>query len=200
MKLFREYLAEAQRTYNYRIKFVGDAPESFEKELREKLKQFDPIKMADSKTTPVMPKSTDFPKYPNDRVTMFDCEFRYPAIEPQIKQIAQLLMFDPNKIVMLTTAYCDGVVTELSRTEEENKGLLVDTDYPDNTAEQKELKKDYSTGPYDHDVLKNAYRSDFEIAGGTTPPAKTTNDFKTGDKSPMTNIKRPGMPKTGRNP
>jgi hypothetical protein len=203
MTLFKQYLAESQRTYNYRIKYVGDVPEDFEKNLKEKLKQFDPLKTSETKETPVMPKSTDFPKYPNERVKMFDVEFRYPAIEPQIKNFAQFLGLDPNRIVMLTTAHSDGFVDEIERTDEENKGLLVDTDYPENTPEQNELKKDYSAPYGEHNVLKNTYRSDFEIAGyeGKTPPkAKTTNDFKIGNDSPMTKVKRPAKPATGRNP
>lgn len=200
MKNFREYLAESQRTYNYRIKWVGDTENGFADALKEKIKQFDPVKVSEIKSTPVMEKSTDFPKFPNERVHMMDVEFRYPAIEPQIKQIAQILGFDPNKIVMLTTAHCDGMVDELERMDKENKGLLVDTDYPQDTPLQKELVQDYSTGPYDHAVLKNAYRSDFTVAGGKTPKAVTTNDFKQGDDSPMTKVKRPNRPKTGRNP
>jgi hypothetical protein len=54
----------------------------------------------------------------------------------------------------------------------ENKDLLNDTDYPAPDAEQKALSKDYATGPYDHAVLKNAYRTDFTVAGGKTPLPK----------------------------
>jgi hypothetical protein len=61
-----------------------------------------------------------------------------------------------------------------------------------------ELKADYSADPYNHAVLKNSYRSNFTIAGGTTKPAETTNDFKTGNTSPMTHAeKRPARPATG---
>jgi hypothetical protein len=49
-------------------------------------------------------------------------------------------------------------------------------------------------------VLKNAYRSDFTIAGGKTPPAKTTNEIAQGTQSPMTKITRPPKPATGANP
>jgi hypothetical protein len=200
MKNLREYLAESQRTYNYRISICGEMPSDFIDRLKEKLKQFDIAKITEPRETPIMPRSTSFPKYPNEKVTMFDCQFRYPAIESQTKNFAQSLGLDPNRIVMLTSAHCDGIVDELERTDEENKGLLVDTDYPDNTPEQKELIKDYSAPYGEHEVLKNTYRSDFEIAGGTTPPAKTTNDFKMGDDSPFTKVKRPAKPKTGRNP
>lgn len=201
MKHFREYLSESERVYSYRIKFVGDAPADFVKALNEKLQQFDPVKIGDTKETPVMPRSTDFPKFPNEKVTMYDVEFRYPAIEPQIKQLAQLLGFDPNRIVMLTSAHCDKMVDELDRIDTENKDLLADTDFPADTQEQKDLIKDYSA-PYDeHAVLKNAYRSDFTIAGSPgTKPATTTNDYAVGTKSPMSDVKRPPRPATGANP
>jgi hypothetical protein len=129
-----------------------------------------------------------------------DCEFRYPAIEPQIQQIAQLLGLDPNRIRLLTTAYEDSMAEEKEKIKDQNKDLLTDTDFPAPDAEQKALSKDYSA-PYDqHAVLKNAYRSEFTVAGGKTPPAETTNDLPMGNSSPMTKVKRPPRPATGANP
>jgi hypothetical protein len=200
MKKFNEYLAESQRVYNYRIKIVGDVPTGFIKALEEKLKQFDPAKVSAVKTTPVQLNPAEFPAYSNERVSHMDCEFRYPAIEPQIQQIAQLLGLDPNRIRMLTVPYEDSMNKERVDVEEQNQDLLTDTDYPAPDKEQKALSKDYSTGPYDHAVLKNAYRSNFEIAGGKTPAAQTTNDLPMGDTSPMSTVKRPARPLTGRNP
>jgi hypothetical protein len=200
MKKFNEYLAESQRVYNYRIKIVGDVPSGFVKALEEKLKQFDPAKISDVKTTPVQLNPAEFPAYNNERVSHMDCEFRYPAIEPQIQQIAQLLGLDPNRIRMLTVPYEDSMNKERVEVDEQNKDLLTDTDYPAPNKEQKALSKDYSTGPYDHAVLKNAYKSNFTVAGGKTPPATTTNDLAMGDTSPMSTIKRPARPLTGRNP
>ena len=199
MKNFQQYLAESERTYNYRIKIVGDVSPDFVKQLEEKLAQFDIVKISKPKTTPVQLKPADFPKHSNDSVTSMDVEFRYPAIEPQIKQIAQLLMMDPNRIIMLTTPHEEGMDTERERVAAQNKNLL-DTDYPADTAEQKALSADYSA-PYDqHAVLKNSYRSDFTVAGGKTPAAKTTNDLPMGNDSPMTKVKRPPRPATGANP
>jgi hypothetical protein len=200
MKNFQQYLAESERTYNYRIKIVGDVAPDFVKQLEEKLAQFDVVKITKPKTTPVQLQPADFPKHSNDSVTSMDVEFRYPAIEPQIKQIAQLLMMDPNRIIMLTTPHEEGLTIEKEKVERQNKDLLTDTDYPAPDAEQKALSKDYSA-PYDeHAVLKNTYRSDFEVAGGKTPPAKTTNDLPMGTTSPMTKVKRPPRPATGANP
>ena len=200
MKKFQEYLAESERTYNYRIKIVGDTPSGFLKDLEEKLKQFDIVKISAPKTTPVQAKPADFPAFDNDRVTHVDVEFRYPAIEPQIKQLAQLLMFDPNRIRMLTTPYEDSMDSERAKIEEQNKDLLTDTDFPAPNKEQKALYKDYSTEYNNHAVLKNAYRSDFTVAGGKTPAAKTTNDLPMGKNSPMSKIKLPPKPATGNKP
>lgn len=200
MKNFKDYLAESQRTYNYRMKIVGDVEPAMIKALEEKLKQFDPVKISPVKTTPIQLKPADFPAHANESVSAMECEFRYPAIEPQIQQIAQLLGLDPNRIRLLTSAHEESLDVEREKIADENQDLLTDTDYPAPDAEQKALKKDYSA-PYDqHAVLKNSYRSDFTVAGGKTPPAKTTNDLPMGNDSPMTRTKRPPKPATGAQP
>ena len=200
MKNFKDYLAESERTYSYRIKVVGDIAPDFVKMLEEKLKQFDPVKISAVKKTPIQLKPADFPAHANESVSSMDVEFRYPAIEPQIKEIAQLLFLDPNRIIMLTIPHEDGMDSEREKVAAENKNLLTDTDYPAPDAEQKALIKDYSAPYNKHAVLKNAYRSDFTVAGGKTPPARTTNDLPMDNTSPMTNIKRPPRPATGANP
>ena len=196
MKKFHQYLAESERTYDYRIKILGDVPPTFIKDLEQKLEQFDIVRMSGKKTTPVQRLLKDFPNEENDMVTSVDVSFRHPAIEPQIQQLAQLLGFNPNRIRLLTQPYVDSIDKEISDINTQNKDLIADTDYPAPDAEQQALKKDYSGDPYKHAVLQNAYRSDFTVAGGKTPPAKTTNDIKQDTKSPMTNIKRMPRPAT----
>mgnify|MGYP003661001655 CR=1 FL=1 len=151
MKNFQQYLAESERTYNYRIKIVGDVAPDFIKMLEEKCKQFDIVSFGKPKSTPVQLRPADFPKHSNDSVTSIDVEFRYPAIEPQIKQLAQLLMIDPNRIIMLTTPHEEGMDSERERVAAQNKNLL-DTDYPADTPEQLALKADYSA-PYDQECI-----------------------------------------------
>jgi hypothetical protein len=196
MKKFHHYLAESERTYDYRIKILGDVPPTFIKDLEQKLEQFDIVKLSGKKTTPVQRLLKDFPNEENDMVTSVDVSFRYPAIEPQIQQLAQLLGFNPNRIRLLTQPYVNSIDNEISEINTQNKDLIADTDYPAPNAEQQALKKDYSGDPYKHAVLQNAYRSDFTVAGGKTPPAKTTNDIKQDTKSPMTDIKRMPRPAT----
>ena len=196
MKKFHQYLAESERTYDYRIKILGDVPPTFIKDLEQKLQQFDIVKMSGKKTTPVQKLLKDFPDEENDMITSVDVSFRYPAIEPQIQQLAQLLGFNPNRIRLLTQPHVESMDKEIADITAQNKDLINDTDYPAPDAEQQALKKDYSGDPYNHAVLQNAYRSDFTVAGGKTPPAKTTNDIKQDTKSPMTDVKRMPRPAT----
>ena len=79
MKSFAKYLAESERTYDYRIKMCGRIPDDLVRELKSKLDQFDPAKMGDAKVTPIQKILTDFPNHQNDAVTMFDVSFRYPS-------------------------------------------------------------------------------------------------------------------------
>lgn len=200
MKHFKDYLAESQRVYNYRIKVVGDVAPDFWKTLDEKLKQFEIVKSTGVKTTPVQAKPAEFSAFQNESVSHKDFEFRYPAIEPQIQQIAQLLGMDPNRIRMLTVPHEESMADEKTKIEDQNKDLLTDTDYPAPDAEQKALSKDYATGPYDHEVVKNAWKTNFTVAGGKTKPAVTTNDLPQGKQSPMSTVKRPPKPPTGAQP
>jgi hypothetical protein len=200
MKTFHQYLAESERTYDYRIKILGDAAPDFVKNLEDKLKQFDIVKISKPKTTPVMKLLKDFPGEENQSVTSMEVSFRYPAIEPQIMQIAQLLGHNPNHVRLLTTPYENSQDKEMADITAQNKDLIKDTDYPNPDAEQAALKKDYGVEAHQHDVLKNAYRSDYTIAGGKTPAAETTNNLPQGMTSPISNIKRPARPATGAQP
>lgn len=176
---------ESQRTYNYRIKIAGELPTGLMAGLKEKMAQFDPVKIGEVKTTPIQKTPTDFPNFENERVSYFDVEFRYPAIHPQITSMAQMLGLDPNKLAMHTISYDNSNVEEYDEIHAQNQNLLADTEFPAPNQEQKRLKKDYSADPYDHEVLQNQYRSNFKVAGGKTPKAQTTNDLPMGGKSPI---------------
>ena len=200
MKTFQQYLAESVKTYDYRIKICGDVPPSFVDQLKDKLEQFDIVNMSKPKTTPIQTLLKDFPNERNQSLTFIDVNFRYPAIDPQIKQLSQLLGFDPNKICLVTKKYDDSVNKEIADIESQNKDLIADTDYPSPDSDQKDLSADYSAPADQHAVLQNAYKSEFTVAGGKTAKAKTTNDLPQGIESPMSKINRPSKPATGANP
>lgn len=196
MKTFAQYLVESEKTFDYRIKFVGDLPGDFLKAFKDKLKKFDPVKVGEPKKTPIQSKPVDFPAYTNQAVTIMDCTFRYPATPPQIQQLVELLGLDPNQFAMNDLKWSEGMDKELLGIADQ-KDLLT-SDYPADNAEQKQLKKDYAADAHDKEVVKNsASEANWTVAGGKTPPAETTNDLPQGVKSPMTNIKRPPKPATG---
>jgi hypothetical protein len=200
MKKLQYYLAESAHTYDYRIKVVGDVPAGFFDQLKEKLSQFDVVKMTNPKSTPVQKLLKDFPNEENQSMSFVDVSFRYPAIEPQVQRLAEFMGVSPNRVCMNDLEYSEGMAKEIADIEAQNKDLLTDTDFPAPDAKQKELSQDYSADPYKHAVLQNAYRSEFTVAGGKTPAAKTTNDLPQGEKSPFANIKRPPKPATGASP
>lgn len=196
MKNFAQYLAESEKTFDYRIKIVGDLPAGFIQAFKDKLKKFDPKSIGDIKTTPVISKPQDFPAFSNERVNMMDCVFRYPAIPPQIAQIAKLSGLDEDRICINELHWSEGMDQELLGIEDQ-KDLLT-SDYPAPDAEQRALKADYSAVGKDKQVVKNsADDAVWTVAGGKTPPAQTTNDLPMGVRSPMTTVKRPPKPATG---
>ena len=201
MKTFRDYLVETEKTFDYRIKIVGDLPTGFEKAFKDALKQFDPVSTGAFKSTPILAKPQGFANFPNSPVNIMDVEFRYPAAPPQITKIARLLGIDSDDRVMtFDRAWSDGMDKELLGIEEQNKDLL-NSPYPPDSAEQRALKADYAAVGKDKSVVKNsASEARWTVAGGKTPAAETTNDLPMGVKSPMTTIKRPAKPATGAQP
>ena len=197
MKTFQHYLMESRRTFDYRIKIVGDVTADVMKRFREQLKKFDPESISDDRKTPVMSRPTDFPEFPNESVTMLDASFRYPATPPQIEQIARLLGIDPDRICIHQRDYEEAMDRELLGIDQQ-RDLLVNTELPAPDKQQKELSRDYTAVGKDKQVVKNsAEDATWTVAGGKTPPAETTDDLPMGVRSPMTTIKRPPRPATG---
>lgn len=196
MKTFAQYLTESQKTHDYRVKIVGDIPSGFTAALRDQFKKFDPVSIGEIKKTPVMSQPMDFPAFPNESVNIMDVTFRYPATPPQIQQIAELLGLDADRICIQQRDYANSIDRELLGIEQQKDVLM--TDYPADTKEQRDLKRDYAAVGGDKAVVKNsAEDATWTVAGGKTRPAETTNDLPQGDTSPMTKMKRPPLPATG---
>ena len=196
MKTFSQYLTESEKTFDYRIKICGDINAELLKMFREKLKKFDPVKISDAKTTPVQARPADFPGETNQRVTMIDGSFRYPATPPQIQQMAELCGITADHVCVNNLQWSEGMDTELLGIAEENAATILGKEYPADSAEQKQLKKEYADG--NQQVVRNSdEKAQWTVAGGKTPPAETTNDLPQGVKRPMSRIKRPPRPATG---
>jgi hypothetical protein len=205
MKSLKHYIFESIHTYNYRIRVAGDIDNNKLDLLHHNLQKFSPVKISAPKSTPIQKTVAGFPGLENERVTTIDAEFRYPATEPMVRQLAQLLGIDENLVRMISTDYADSLQSELDGYENEMKHSPVLTH--EELEEQpgaKEAAKAYGNSYLDNikDQMKDN-TIDIPYAGKKTPnafdPFKPESQMASmGKESPMSKVTRPAKPQTGR--
>jgi len=204
MRSLKHFIVESVKTYNYTIKIAGDVDKNFMELFKYNLSKFDPVKISDPVSTPIQKDPYGFPNLSNEKVNIIKAEFRYPATEPMIQQLAQLLGYNVNMVRVISSAYDDSINSEAEGYANEMKNNPVLTH--EEMGEQpgaKEASKAYG-GSYLDSIKKQAKGSEIDIPyeGKKTPDAfdpfkPYLDDKKLGDKSPMTTITRPPKPKTG---
>jgi len=156
MKSLRHYLTESVHTYRYTIKIVGELDKNFLDMFSYNLNKFDPVKIEDPKTTPIQKNPYGFPgAEENQSVTIIKAEFKYPATEPMIQQIAQQLGCNINNVRVMTSDYNDSINAEndkYANQDDSDKPLLTQETLPDNG---KEASKDYANQYLDKFFLRN---------------------------------------------
>lgn len=207
MKSFKHYIAESVHTYNYRIHVAGDIDDTKLELLKFNLQKFCPLKISEPKTTPIQKNTVGFKDVTNERVTIISMECRYPVIEPYVKQIAQLLGINENRVRLITSNYDDSITLEDEEYQNQmkNSPIVGTTNGEESTDASKKANQAYGNSYLD--IIKK--HLDDEFTGKDIPySAKRTpdsfdpfkpqkDDDKLGNKSPMTNIKMPPKPKTG---
>lgn len=204
MKSLKQYIVESVHTYNYTIKIAGEIDKNFMDLFKYNLNKFDPVKISDPVTTPIQKSPYGFPNLSNLPVNIIKAEFRYPATEPMIQQIAQLLGYNVNMVRVIGTKFDDSINSEAEgyANEADHNPLLLHTELEEQPG-AKEASKEYSKSYLDS-IKKQSAESKIDIPyeGKKTPDAfdpfkpYLDNDPR-GAKSPMSNIKRPPKPKTG---
>lgn len=204
MKSLRHYLMESVRTYRYTIKIAGDIDKNFTDMFVYNLNKFDPVKVDAPKSTPIQKDPYGFPNLSNQSITIIKAEFRYPATEPMIQQIAQLLGCQVDMVRVVSTDYDDSINSEVEGYENQMSDSPVLTH--EEMGEQpgaKEASKAYGDSYLTSikDQAKGA-KIDIPYAGQKTKDAfdpfkPYLDDKKLGDKSPMSTITRPPKPATG---
>ena len=204
MKSLKTYITESLKSYNYTIKIAGDVDKNFIDMFKYNLNKFDPIRISDPTKTPIQKDPYGFPNLANQSVTIIKADFRYPATEPMIQQIAQLLGYNVNMVRVITTDYNDSINSEAEGYANEMKDNPVLTH--EEMGEQpgaKEANKAYGDSYLTSikDQMKGS-TIDIPYAGKKTPNAfdpfkPYLDDKKLGDKSPMSTITRPPKPATG---
>ncbi len=101
MSTFKDYLTEAVKSYDYKIKVAG-APNDIDKNAMETaLQKFDLNKMSAGKSTPIQSLPLDFPSLKNEQVTIFDVTTNYPE-SPRVMQeyLSDILRIPATHIVV----------------------------------------------------------------------------------------------------
>jgi hypothetical protein len=204
MKSLKQYIVESVHTYNYTIKIAGDVDKNFIELFKYNLNKFDPVKIGEPTSTPIQKSPFGFPNLSNQSVTIIKAEFRYPATEPMIQQIAQLLGYQVDMVRVVGTDFDDSINNEQAgyANEMSHNPLLLHPELEEQPG-AKEANKNYSDS-YLSSIQKQAKDSKIDIpyAGTKTPDAfdpfkpYLDNDPR-GIKSPMSTIKRPAKPATG---
>lgn len=195
---------ESVHTYNYTIKIAGEVDKNFLDMFTYNLKKFDPIKISDPKSTPIQKDPYGFPNLSNQPVTIIKAEFRYPATEPMIQQMAQLCGYNVNMVRVVSSDYDDSINSEAEGyANEMREDPLLTQEEMGSAPGAEEANKAYGNSYLDS--IKDQMKGNeikMEYAGKKTPdafdPFKPETYMATmGKESPMTKITRPAKPKTG---
>lgn len=192
---------ESVKTYKYTIKIAGEVDKNFLDLFKYNLKKFDPIEISEPTTTPIQKTPYGFPHLSNESVTTIKANFRYPATEPMIQQVAQLCGYNVNMVRAISTDFDDSINSEADKFANQMKEspLLTKEQMDDNG---KEANKAYSNSYLDS-IKEQTKDSKIDIPYEGKKTANAFDPFKAipqdsrGAKSPMSTITRPPKPKTG---
>ena len=158
MKNLKEYLAESQKVYTFKIKVAGPLPEKFVESVKLKLEKYGCGKFQQINSTPILPTALDFPNLSNVEITIFEAECAYPVTSPEIMEA-----------IKNSTAVCETHLRvrnlreeemfEYDNAEEDKKkktALLTDPTYKE---AEKVKAKDYFGSDFNKSFLKDLQKS-----------------------------------------
>jgi hypothetical protein len=203
MKSLKQYIAESVHTYNYTIKIAGDVDKNWLDMFKYNLNKFDPIRISEPTKTPIQKDPYGFPNLANQSITIIKADFRYPATEPMIQQIAQLLGYNVDMVRVISTKYDDSINNEVDgyANQMKNSPILTHEEMEEQPG-AKEAAKAYGDS-YLNSIKDQTKDSKINIPyeGKKTPdafdPFKVIPQDQIGANSPMSKITRPEKPQTG---
>ena len=134
MSTFSQYLTEATKSYDYKIKVAGVVADDFASKMESALAKFDVANMSAGKKTPIMTMPLDFPMLSNEEVTIYDVTTNYPASVREMKEyLSDILRIPATHIVVKkpgepTEEYQDQMQVAQNS---EYKNKLLDIEYKD---------------------------------------------------------------------
>ena len=196
MSTFNQYLTEAAKSYDYKIKVAGELADGFASRMETALQKFELAKMSSGKKTPIQSVPLDFPALSNETVTIFDVTTNYPCSVIALKEyLADYMNINASNIVVRkpgepTEEYQDNM-EKATKSEYVNK--LMDIEMKD----APKVNKDELTGDkYNMSLLKELLKSKSEIAYAEEKPEnkgdkKLQDREDKGEPSPFTKPTNP---------
>lgn len=179
---FKQFLAESQKTYEFRVKIAGEVSEDQVDAMERNLEKFGLESMSKPKRTPIQEHPQDFPDVTNSEVSMMEVVVNYPATPRDIKENICACTKLPESHVRVYNANdpLESDREEEVKTEEEDYEVQLTAPYPKGDKKQAfgdKHNKEFLKG------LKSVFKT--KAAGGSTPKASTTNDLPQGKASPV---------------
>jgi len=191
MKLFTEYLNEAKKTYDFRVKIANTELDAGAlTKLETALGEFELSSISKAKRLPIQAHPRDYPSMGPCEVSIFEIVLDYPATDQQVRQaistradipLANILVIPRNAPELLMRD------AEHEEAESDKKEAILTQDLPAD-------KQVPAYGDeYNKTMLKALPTRKFDFAKYGDTKVETTNDLAAGTKSPMGNYK-PALP------
>jgi hypothetical protein len=192
MKNFLNYLAENQKTYEFRVKIANFDPNERMDQIKSALEAYAVESVSTPKRLPIMESDIDFPNIQNCQIYLLDAVLKYPCNNDQVRAvIAERANIPAANVFVVPKNHPE----ELWRWNESGDSDLrefkqgesvLDKPYEDNPAAKK-AGDDYASF---NSILKELSTPKEDIAEGKddTPESnngKTTNELPQGTASPV---------------
>ena len=194
MSTFTQYLTEAAKSYDYKIKVAGNIDKDFASRMETALAKFEVAKMSAGKKTPIMTLPLDFPMLSNESVTIYDVTTNYPASSNVMKEyLSDILRVPATHIVVRkpgepTEEYQDAMQVA-KKSDFANKVADVEQKFQDNAPNGRGKADDLSGDKYNMSLMRELLKDKedrYEITKGT--------DDKVGNVMPSEDDKKAGSP------
>ena len=192
MSTFTQYLTEAAKSYDYKIKVAGNIDKDFASRMETALAKFEVAKMSAGKKTPIMTLPLDFPMLSNESVTIYDVTTNYPASSNVMKEyLSDILRVPATHIVVRkpgepTEEYQDAMQVA-KKSEFANKVADVEQKFQDNAPNGRGKADDLSGDKYNMSLMREllktkSYKGEIEKGADnkTQKQVPTEVDTKTG--------------------
>ena len=177
MSTFQQYLTEASKSYDSKIKVAGEPKDIDKNRLETALQKFEVTSMSAGKSTPIQSLPLDFPQLSNEQVTIFDVTTNYPASSREMHEYLATYMNLPLTHLVVRRA---GEPTEeyqdqmeiAQKSEYQNK--LLDIEYKDAA---KVNPEDFHSTKANMSLLKELLKdrdAKYEIEKGTDNKTQET--------------------------